>query len=78
MKQIYQDEEVLEVTRGSYIIHDASVTKIDIYMHEHRLHIDIYFTSIESKRIPQTKFKLSLIDVILLIYFGTTIFTFTS
>jgi hypothetical protein len=34
-------------------------------MQEHRLYVDVYFTSIiSSKRIAQTKFKLRFIDVI--------------
>ena len=33
-------------------------------MHEHRLYVDVYFTSITSKRIAQIKFKLRFIDVV--------------
>jgi hypothetical protein len=64
MQSVYKNEEVLTLTSGSYIIHDASVTKFDIYTLEHRLYVDVYFTSIASKRIVQTKFKLSFIDVL--------------
>jgi hypothetical protein len=64
MEKIYRDEEVLELTRGTYFIHDASVTRFEISYENHRLHIDVFFTSINSERWPETKLKLRFIDVI--------------
>ncbi|MGY4535769.1 hypothetical protein ACVW0P_000163 [Mucilaginibacter sp. UYNi724] len=40
------------------------MSRFDIYLNEHGLCIDVYFISIESKRINQTHFKLSFIDVL--------------
>jgi hypothetical protein len=64
MEKIYRDEEVLEVTRGTYFIHDASVTRFDITNQDQRLCIDVYFTSIQSKKWAETQIKLRLVDVL--------------
>ena len=64
MEKIYRDEEVLELTEGTYFIHDASVTRFDIAYQEHRLCIDVYFTSIQSKKWAKTQIKLRFVDVL--------------
>lgn len=68
MQSIYTDNEVLELTAGSYIIHDASVSRFDIYLKEHRRYADIYFISIESKRIDQTQPQMPVFRKLLYIY----------
>ncbi|TFF37462.1 hypothetical protein [Mucilaginibacter psychrotolerans] len=64
MERIYRDEEVLELSQGTYFIHDAIVTRFDINQEDHRLQIEVYFTSIDSKWWPETKLKLRFIDII--------------
>ena len=46
MEKIYKNDELLQLTSGSYLIHDSSVTRFDIYLHDYQLCIDVYFSSI--------------------------------
>ena len=46
MEPIYKNEELLKLTAGTYLIHDASVTRFDIYLANYELCIDVYFESI--------------------------------
>ncbi|MBD1365330.1 hypothetical protein IDJ77_16050 [Mucilaginibacter sp. ZT4R22] len=64
MEKIYRNEEVLELTQGTYFIHDASVTRFDIAYQEHRLCIDVCFTSIQSKKWAETQIKLRFVNVL--------------
>nr|WP_294947262.1 hypothetical protein [uncultured Mucilaginibacter sp.] len=64
MGKIYKDEEVFELTHGTYFIHDASVTQFDIAYQDYRLCIDVYFTSIQAKRWTKTQIKLRFVDVL--------------
>jgi hypothetical protein len=64
MERTYRDEEVLELTQGTYFIHDASVTRFDIAYEDYRLCIDVYFTSIQAKRWAKTQIKLCFLDVL--------------
>jgi hypothetical protein len=45
MEKIYKNDELLELTNGSYLIHDSSVTRFDIYIQDYHLCIDVYFDS---------------------------------
>jgi hypothetical protein len=45
MEKTYKNEALLELTRGSYYIHDSSVSRLDIYQSD-QLNINIYFNSI--------------------------------
>jgi hypothetical protein len=47
MEEIYKNDDLLQLTSGSYYIHDSSVSRFDIYQQDHQLCIDVYFNSIK-------------------------------
>ena len=49
MEESYKNDALIELTNDSYYIHDATVSRFDIYLQNHQLCIDVYFHSILPK-----------------------------
>ncbi len=64
MKTVYRNDELLELAKGSYLIHDSSITRFDIFYEKHQLHIDVYFNSFFSGMQNSRKLKIRFSDVI--------------
>jgi len=49
MEEVYKNQELLKLVRGTYYIHDSAVSRFDIYQQNDELLIDVYFNSWDRK-----------------------------
>ncbi|QKJ32393.1 hypothetical protein HQ865_22395 [Mucilaginibacter mali] len=64
MEPVYKNEDLLKLTKGSYYIHDAVVSRFDIYMSDYKLCIDVYFISRNRIQQTETTLRVHFADVI--------------
>ena len=64
MEAIYKNDELLELTKGSSYLFDTSVTRLDIYLKEYQLCIDVYFNLKFSAFKAEKQLKIHFMDII--------------
>ena len=64
MNEIYKNEALIELTNGTYYIHDSTVSRFDIYEQNHQLCIDVYFNSGNIKYNNERQLKIHFEDII--------------
>jgi len=64
METIYKNEELLQLTKGNYYIHDSVVSRFDIYMQNYQLSIDVYFNSGNVRYKNEKQLKIHFSDII--------------
>jgi hypothetical protein len=64
METIYKNDELLQLTKGTYYIHDSLVSRFDIYRQDYQLQIDVYFNSEDPRSKKGKKLKIHFTDII--------------
>ena len=64
MVETYKNDALLQLTSGSYYIHDSTVSRFDIYQQAHELFIDVYFNSWDRKLKVDKQLKVNFSGII--------------
>ena len=64
METIYKNDQLLQLTKWTYYIHDSSVSRFDIYLQDSQLYIDVYFNSGDSRSKNGKVLKIHFTDII--------------
>jgi hypothetical protein len=64
MEATYKNDALLQLTKGSAYLFDASVTRFDIYLEVYQLYIDVYFILADPRFKAKKQLKIHFRDII--------------